>query len=628
MGFLADAARHFGPQGFEHVFGLVAAERGQGAGQHIGLTRQGQAGPGAGNALGPSDTTGPQLFHHFAVVSLIEKRSQALRHDGPNIRHLQQLVDGGIHDGVHLAEMAHQLFGRGLAHMANAQTKQKTGQGGWLGFFNAGQHIVGGFFSHAVQGGQGGEAQAVHIGQGVDQAFVNKLLHQFVAQVFNVHRTAMRKVQDGLLALGAAKQTAGAAVVGLAFVAHRRAVAHRTLVQHGEYLRVLQTFFQHHRHHLGNHIACAAHHHGVAHPHVFAAGFVFVVQSGVGDGDPADKHRCQLGHRRELASAPHLNLDGLHRGEFLLRGVFVRHRPARLAGHEAQLPLCGQAVHFVNHTVNVKGQGIACLTDALVKAHQTGGALHHAGLHRHREAPLLQCHQQLKMSFKGGAALFKRCDVAQPISKEAQRSLRGDAGVELTHGTSGGIARVDKGFFALVARRDALSLALVQGFKVRTRHINLAAHFQQRWHRQGGVGLQTQRNLPDGADVVGHVLAHVAVASGGGLHQNAVLVAQAHGQAVKFQLGHIVHSRVGVAQAQFFADACVKGFGTTGFGVGFGADAQHRQGMFDAGKTVQGLAAHPLGRRIGRDQFGVRGFQGLQRLEQPVVLGIRQRGRI
>jgi hypothetical protein len=91
-----------------------------------------------------------------------------------------------------------------------------------------------------------------------------------------------------------------------------------------------------HRHHLGDHVARAAHDDRVAHAHVLAAGFVFVVQGGVGHGHAAHEHRRQLGHRGELAGAAHLHVDVQHGGELLLRRVLVRHGPARLAGDKAQ----------------------------------------------------------------------------------------------------------------------------------------------------------------------------------------------------------------------------------------------------------------------------------------------------
>ena len=194
----------------------------------------------------------------------------------------------------------------------------------------------------------------------------------------------------------------------------------------------------------------------------------------------------------------------------------------------------------------------------------------------------------------------------------------------MTHRTGCGVARVDEGFFALGACGDALALALVQRLKVVTAHVDLAAHFEH----SGRVGGQAQRDLADGADVGGDLFAGFAVAPGGRLDQHAAFVAQAHGQAVELELAHIRHSRVCIGQAQLFADAGVKGLGPAGFGVGFGADAEHGHAVRDLCKGVQHLPAHTLGGRIGRQQFGVGRLQRLKLAKQAVVFGIRNFGRI
>ncbi|MEY4027187.1 MAG: hypothetical protein RLZZ329_907 [Pseudomonadota bacterium] len=209
-------------------------------------------------------------------------------------------------------------------------------------------------------------------------------------------------------------------------------------------------------------------------------------------------------------------------------------------------------------------------------------------------------------------------DVAKAIGKKAQRPFGRDARIELAHRTSCRIARIDKGFFALGARRYAFTLACVQGFKIVAPHVDLAAHFQ---HGRR-IDRQTQRNLPDGADVGGDLFAGFTVAPSGRLHQHPVFVAQAHGQTIKFQLTHIAHGWIGFAQAQLFADARVKCLRTTGFRVGFGANAEHGHAVRDLRKGIQNLAAHTLGGRIGRQQLGMGRLQRLQFAEQPVVFGI------
>ena len=130
-------------------------------------------------------------------------------------------------------------------------------------------------------------------------------------------------------------------------------------------------------------------------------------------------------------------------------------------------------------------------------------------------------------------------------------------------------------------------------------------------------------NLADGADVLRHILAELAVTPCGSLHQHAMHIAQAHRQAVELGLGHVLDGRRRHVQAELAAHAGVEGFGAAGFGVGLGADAEHRHGMAHAGEGVERSAADALCRRIGCHQFRVRRLDRLQLLEQTVVFGVR-----
>ena len=120
-------------------------------------------------------------------------------------------------------------------------------------------------------------------------------------------------MQNGLLALGAAKEPARAAVIHLALFAHRRTAAHRANSGHGEQgaaLGVIGTLRrQHHAHHFRNHIAGTPHDDRIANANVFATCFVLVVQGGVGHGHAAHKHRGQFGHWGEFARAPYLHIN-------------------------------------------------------------------------------------------------------------------------------------------------------------------------------------------------------------------------------------------------------------------------------------------------------------------------------
>ena len=188
------------------------------------------------------------------------------------------------------------------------------------------------------------------------------------------------------------------------------------------------------------------------------------------------------------------------------------------------------------------------------------------------------------MGVKHRAALVCRGDVPQPVGKKLQWSLGRNGRVQLAHGTCCGVARVDEGFQACVA------LAFVQRVKVVAAHVHLAAHFQ---HGRC-AGAQTQRNLAHGADVLGDVFTPFPITARSGLHQHTVFVAQAHGQAVKLELGHVVHRRVGLRQAQLLAHTGVKVLRAAGFGVGLGTDAEHGHGMAHRHKFGQRFATDPL----------------------------------
>jgi hypothetical protein len=106
------------------------------------------------------------------------------------------------------------------------------------------------------------------------------------------------------------------------------------------------------------------------------------------------------------------------------------------------------------------------------------------------------------------------------------------------------------------------------------------------------------------------------------LYQHAVFIAQVNGQAVKLELGYVLHCRVGISQAQRFAHAGIKILCACGLGIGLGIDTEHGHRVFDGRKAIQHSADDALGGRVGCDQFRVIRFQLLQLLEQSVVFCI------
>ena len=217
-------------------------------------------------------------------------------------------------------------------------------------------------------------------------------------------------------------------------------------------------------------------------------------------------------------------------------------------------------------------------------------------------------------------ALIGGRDLAQTIGKERQRALGRDLGIELAHRACRRIAWVGKSL------ATGSQLAFVELFQIGTHHVHLAAHFHHGRHlRTCG---QRQRNLANGADIVGDVLAHLAITTRGGLHQQAVFIAQIHGQTVELGLGYIFDGGCRCVQAQLLAHALVESDGASGFVVGLGLDAEHGHGVAHRRQAIKHRANHTLGGRVGRHQFRVGTLQRFQLLIQAVVLPVGHAGGI
>ena len=139
---------------------------------------------------------------------------------------------------------------------------------------------------------------------------------------------------------------------------------------------------------------------------------------------------------------------------------------------------------------------------------------------------------------------------------------------------------------------------------------------------------QAQGNLPDGSDVVGHILAPGAITSGGRLHQHMLGVTQTDGQPIKFQLRDIFQWWIGLQALQLFAHPLIEQSRPLIGVVGLGLDAQHGHLVLDAGECRNRCATHTLGGRVWRAPFGMGLLQSLQLAKQAVVCGIRDARRI
>ena len=179
---------------------------------------------------------------------------------------------------------------------------------------------------------------------------------------------------------------------------------------------------------------------------------------------------------------------------------------------------------------------------------------------------------------------FPACDITQAVGEELERAAGRHRRIKLPDTPCGRIARIDQ---RLVATGGGLRVVLRQ---IVATHVHLATHFQ---HRRR-IATQAQGNLPDGAQILRHVLSGRAIAAGGAAHQDTPFVAQADCQTVEFQFSG-VFNRGGIRrQVQLTSDTGIEIKGAAGIGIGFGLDRQHRHHMGNRHKLGQCLPTHPL----------------------------------
>ena len=228
------------------------------------------------------------------------------------------------------------------------------------------------------------ERELVEIGHRLHVAKVAQVLDITVAQAFDIHRAARGEVADRLLALGAASEPPRAAPCGLAFLAHDFRAAHPARRRHRPGRRVGVAVLGHDADDFGDHVAGAAHDHGVANAHVQSRDLIGVVQGRTGDDDAAHLHRLQSGDRRGGAGAADLDLDRLQHCGLLLRRKFVRDGPTRRTRNESHLALAREVVELVDDAVDIERQRGAFLANAAVIAEQSVQPYHEIVFCAHR----------------------------------------------------------------------------------------------------------------------------------------------------------------------------------------------------------------------------------------------------
>ena len=406
-----------------------------------------------------------------------------------------------------------------------------------------------------------------------------------------------------------------AAVGDLAILVDHRAAAHGADLGHVPVDRIGRALIEHRAHDLGDYVACLVHDDGVALAHVFTTDLVDVVQRGARDGGAGDRHRVELGDRREHTGAAHLDANFAQDGLLFLGRELKGNGPARRAGGKTQVELLLKAVNLYDHAVDVVVQVTAMFERLGTKLVDLGGCSTASHVGVDAKAGATQPIEELAL-----AVDVQRVGIGDGIDKGSEIAARRDLGVLLAQAAGGGVARVGEGVATL-----GIGL-FIQTNKAALRHIDLAAyldgtlavgaHMSER--RLG----QVHGHILDGTDVERHVLARGAIAARGRAHEGAVLVGKRHAQTVDLKLAGIGDA-AGTERILGALEPRVEFVQI--HGIIHGIHARH---MRDRRKLLAHVAAHALGIAVGRHQVGVGRLDFLQLNEHFVEGGVRDLGRI
>ena len=329
------------------------------------------------------------------------------------------------------------------------------------------------------------------------------------------------------------------------------------------------------------------------------------MQRRICDRDATDKHRHQPGNRRNRPGTAHLHANVLHHRHCLFRGKFMCHGKTGRARDESKPLLKLPPVHLIDDAVDVIRQLLAFAANLLEKVEQPPCTLHYRPLIADRQPEGCIPVEQRGMR-RRHVRSFQHAD---PICKETQRALGGDARIKLSQAAGGCVARIGE---LLLPR---FPLPRIEPFEIGFVHQHFAAHIEHcRWMR----GMQPQWHGSYRSYVSGDVFARRAITARSRLNQNAVLVAQADREAIEFQFGGVLHFSIDL---QSFTHSPIES-GNIAL-VESVIQGKHRRRVPYLLELRQGLATDALCRRIGGDQVRMCLLQLDQLAEHLVVFGIR-----
>ena len=335
------------------------------------------------------------------------------------------------------------------------------------------------------------------------------------------------------------------------------------------------------------------------------------MQRCIRDNHTAHCHGGKPRYGRQRACAPHLDVNRLDPRPCQFSGEFMRNGPTRGGGAQPQAALQGQIIEFVDHPINIIAQTRAIMGNCLIMGDNRLKALAANGQGIGLKSKITQFRNQSRLR------VCKRSgDNPKRIGKKPQRAGAGDLSIQLAQRSCGRIAWIGKGF------TPCLLGARVERGEICVAHVNFTAHFE---NIRTIVVVDGLRNIGNRAGVGGDVFARLPIAARGGMHQNAVFIAQRQGQPIDFWLGNKDQGR-GIRQAQIALNAHDK-FRDIGLVKCIG-QGHHAFGMGDFAKALGRAGADLRAWTIAADQIGKPRLKIRVFAFQAVIFRIAEGGRV
>ena len=499
--------------------------------------------------------------------------------------------------------MVAQDAARLLADMPNAEREQQPRQVAGLARFNRADKIVRPDVHLFAERQQLLDRQVVQISRRLDQSGVDQLLQVALAAAVDVHRVTRRKVHQvaqQLCRTGRARAADG----GFVLVIVDWSAAHRTDLRELVRNRIQRAPVLFHADDLWDDLSCLAYRNDVAHAGIELTDKIAVVQRCTRNRCTGKPYRLKHGIRCQHAGASHRDDDILEQGLLDLGRVLVRRRPPRKFRGRAERFALREGIDLDNSTVNVEIQFTAGL------AHVLDFAPHvpRVGVDRIaracRETEALEVIERLHMAFH--RQLVAVLDVE---AEDGQLSFPRNFAVLLPQRTRRRVARIGK-------QRLFMQLQFgVERIEHGLFHVDLTAHNEMR-----RCVLQLFRDVLDGFEVLGYVLAHLTVTACRTADEHAVHIFERDRKAVDLVLDNVLRLSDGILHTGIELAEFVKRENIL--------QAFEWVGVRHLGKAAARRTADPLGRRVRVRHLRMLGLERAKLTLQHIVLIVGDLGRV